>query len=99
MERMKVAPVAKARALMDPLACLWVTNISLAISPNEAFELILAVFAIILKNTMSTGVTTSAMAADETTDAMSTLMNRFLCEERSALLICETKLSSLRWSK
>ena len=84
---------------MDPLACLYVTNISLAISLNDAFELRFADLAIILKKTMSIGVMTRAMAAEETTDAKSTLMNRFFCGERSALFICETRLSSLRWSK
>ena len=77
MDLMKVAPVANASALKDPRVWRCVMNTSLAISPNEARDVRFAVFPIILKKTMSSGVTNSAIAAEEATDAMSTLMNRF----------------------
>ena len=85
--------MAKPSAFKLPLG-LSVTKTSLAIVAKLALEDMLAVFAIILKKTMSKGVKTRAIAADDAPVAIKTLMKRFYSVYLSILLIWVTMLSS-----
>ena len=94
--RMKVAPMARPRAFIDPIVCFWFTNTSFAICVKDDFDDILAVFAIILKKTISKGVRTRATAADEARDAISKFIKRLFEPLYSTLVSDSVRLSVLR---
>ena len=99
MYRTKLAPIAKPKAFTDPLVDLEVTKTSFAIYAKLDVEDMFAVFAIILKKTISNGVMTIATTADEAIEANKMLMKRSLFPSLpsffSRLLICETGSSPI----
>lgn len=71
----KVAAIARPSALRDPVVLRYLTKTSFAMSIKVAREVIFAVFAIILKKTISNGVITSAIINDDVILANKTLTN------------------------
>ncbi len=76
---MKVAAIASPTAFVVPIVCLFVTKISFAICMKDERDDMFAVFAIILKKTISKGVITMAITADEAAVASIILIKRCFC--------------------